>query len=170
MICGGRATTTWASMLGFLNDREGRATRHLATAGSTGDRRARQQCPLDWVQHAWRVGGQVIWDDFAGQIGTLDADELRGLVRSAGDVWQVVGEFTVEMSAAHHAVERDIGTPDRRVHELMHTLFDRRATSARQVRLLGRSSAIRAQSFPGTSTLMISGVSRSRLVAPQLLS
>lgn len=127
------------NVLGFLNEREDRAARHLATARSTGERRARQRCPLEWVQHAWRVGGQVMWDDFAGQTGALDADELGQLVRSAGDVWQVVGEFTAEMSAAYHAVERDIGTPDRRVHELLDALFDGRGAevAAEASRVLG---------------------------------
>src|SRR5262245_59483724 len=37
----------------------------LETARSTGTRRAQQHCPLNWVQHAWRVGGQMIWADFA---------------------------------------------------------------------------------------------------------
>src|SRR5258705_13153957 len=48
----------------------------LETAQATGMRRARQHCPLGWVQRAWRIGGPGIWEDFARQAGGGDADRF----------------------------------------------------------------------------------------------
>lgn len=103
----------------------------LETARATGMRRARQHCPLGWVQRAWRTGGQVIWEDFAGQAGVDDADELRRLVESASRVWQINEEFSVEMSAAYQSVEQELaGTCDRRRVDLLAALLDGRVTEA----------------------------------------
>src|SRR5262249_62083702 len=66
----------------------------LEAARATGMRRARQHCPLGWVQRAWRIGGQVIWEDFAGQAGVDDADELRRLVESARRGWPINEKFS----------------------------------------------------------------------------
>jgi hypothetical protein len=103
----------------------------LETARATGMRRARQHCPLGWVQRAWRIGGQVIWEDFASQAGVDDADELRRLVESASRVWQVVEEFSAEMSATYQSAEQELaGTPDRRMADLLGALLDGRVTQA----------------------------------------
>src|SRR5215469_984275 len=83
----------------------------LETARATGMRRARQHCPLGWVQRAWRIGGQVIWEDFAGQAGVDDADELRRLVEAASRVWQITEEFSAEMSATYQSVEQELAGP-----------------------------------------------------------
>ncbi|MFE0022563.1 PucR family transcriptional regulator [Amycolatopsis sp. NPDC059021] len=112
----------------------------LETARATGARRAGQRCPFEWVRHAWRVGGQVIWDDFAAQAGTADADELRRLVESATTVWRVVDEFTTEMAEAYRAVEQEMyAVPDQRTLELLDALLDGTITepTAEMTRLLG---------------------------------
>ena len=103
----------------------------LETARATGMRRAWQHCPLGWVQRAWRIGGQVIWEDFAGQAGVDDADELRRLVESASRAWQVNDEFSAEMSATYQSVEQELaGTRDRQRVDLLGALLDGRATEA----------------------------------------
>jgi hypothetical protein len=103
----------------------------LETARETGMRRARQHCPLGWVQRAWRIGGQVIWEDFAGQAGADDPDELRRLVECASRAWQMVEEFSAEMSATYQSVEQELaGTPDRRMADLLGALLDGRVTPA----------------------------------------
>ena len=103
----------------------------LETARATGMRRAWQHCPLGWVQRAWRIGGQVIWEDFAGQAGVDDADELRRLVESASRVWQVSEEFSAEMSATYQSVEQELAGPrDRRMVDLLGALLDGRVTEA----------------------------------------
>jgi hypothetical protein len=94
-------------------------------------RRAWQHCPLGWVQRAWRIGGQVIWEDFAGQAGVDDADELRRLVESASRVWQISEEFSAEMSAMYQSVEQELTGPrDRRMVDLLGALLDGRVTEA----------------------------------------
>ncbi|MFD2416886.1 PucR family transcriptional regulator [Amycolatopsis pigmentata] len=151
-----------SSMLGFLNDAPAPDPGRLGTARATGVRRARQRCPLEWVQHAWQVGGQVMWEDFTNQTGALDPDELRQLVRGAGDVWQVVGEFTAEMAAAYHAVEQKLaGTPDPRVPELMDALLDGRgAEVATEVtRVLGLPS-------PGRYVVIVTEDDRRTVLRP----
>ena len=103
----------------------------LETARATGMRRAWQHCPLGWVQRAWRIGGQVIWEDFAGQAGVDDADELRRLVESASRVWQISEEFSAEMSATYQSVEQELAGPrDRRMVDLLGALLDGRVTEA----------------------------------------
>jgi len=103
----------------------------LETARATGMRRARQHCPLGWVQRAWRIGGQVIWEDFAGQAGVDDADELRRLVESASRVWQINEQFSAEMSATYQSVEQELAGPrDRRMVDLLGALLDGRVTEA----------------------------------------
>ena len=91
----------------------------LETARATGMRRARQHCPLGWVQRAWRIGGQVIWEDFACQAGVDDADELRRLVESASRVWQVNEQFSAEMAAAYQSVEQEIAGDDQRADRVV---------------------------------------------------
>ncbi|WP_186382814.1 PucR family transcriptional regulator [Amycolatopsis rhizosphaerae] len=113
-----------ASMLKTLRGAPS-ASALLETARSTGSRRAWQRCPLPWVQHAWRVGGQVMWEDFAAQAGSDDADELRRLVESVTTVWGVVEGFSAEMAATYQSVEQDLlGEPDRRVLELLDAVLD----------------------------------------------
>lgn len=103
----------------------------LETARATGMRRARQHCPLGWVQRAWRIGGQVIWEDFAGQANVDDTDEMRRLVESASRAWQIVEEFSAEMSATYQSVEQELAGPrDRRTVEMLGALLDGRVTEA----------------------------------------
>lgn len=113
-----------ASMLKTLRGDGPSPAALLATARSTGSRRAWQQCPLPWVRHAWQVGGQVMWQDFAAQAGD-DADELRRLVESVTTVWSVVESFSAEMAATYQSVEQELlGEPDRRVLELLDAVLD----------------------------------------------
>jgi hypothetical protein len=120
-----------ASMLQTINGAGPSCAVLLETARSTGTRRAQQRCPLAWVQHAWRTGGQVLWEDFAGQAGADNADELRWLVESAGTVWQVVEEFSAEMTATYHCVEQDLaGSHDRQTRDLLSALLDGRVAQA----------------------------------------
>lgn len=80
----------------------------MHSARSTGERRARQRCPLPWVLHAWRVGGQVIWEDLSARAGLDDRDELRLLVSGASTVWGVAERFSAEMASTYRSVEQQL--------------------------------------------------------------
>lgn len=117
-----------AAMLGVLAGRGLGAADVYRTARATGMRRAMQRCPLEWVLHAWRVAGQVIWDDFTRRAGPADVTALRSLVHAAKAVWGVSERFAAVMAAAYGETERDLLTgagPDER--RLVDALVDGRA-------------------------------------------
>lgn len=104
----------------------------LDAARATGTRRAHQHCPLDWVLHAWRVGGQIMWTDFAERTGSDDAGQLQELVNSAAQVWGVTERFSIEMAATYQNLERQLlGAADQHMMSIMDALLDGRAAEVR---------------------------------------
>ncbi|WP_165777662.1 PucR family transcriptional regulator [Amycolatopsis antarctica] len=104
----------------------------LHAAQETGTRRAYQHCPLDWVLHAWRVGGQVMWTDFAHQVGVTDTRQLEQLVASATEVWGVTERFSIEMAATYQNLEQELhATTDTRLMAVVDALLDDRLDEVR---------------------------------------
>ncbi|MCA1227204.1 CdaR family transcriptional regulator [Saccharopolyspora sp. 6M] len=104
----------------------------LGPARSTGVRRAQQHCPLDWVLHAWRLSGQVLWADMAEHTGAHGPQHLRELVGSAGELWGVTERFSIEMALSYHAAEQELlGGAELRNTMIMDALLDGRATEVR---------------------------------------
>lgn len=100
----------------------------MGSARETGNRRARQHCPLEWVLQSWQVGGEILWRDLAGRAGTEDVTEFHDLVRYASDVWGIANRFSVEMAASYQRVEHHLlaGT-DHHLVDILDTLLDGRA-------------------------------------------
>ena len=102
----------------------------MRAARATGSRRAHQHCPLEWVLHAWRLGGQVMWSDLAERTGAEGPEQLRELLDSAGRLWSVTERFCTEMAVSYHAQEAHGGT-DLRMTTIMDALLDGRASEVR---------------------------------------
>ncbi|QGK69092.1 PucR family transcriptional regulator [Allosaccharopolyspora coralli] len=101
-------------------------------ARSTGVRRARQHCPLDWVLHAWQVGGHVLWSDLAERTGAADSEQLRELVRSASEVFRVTESYAAEMARSYQTHEQELrGSTDLRLMAVLDALIDGRAETVR---------------------------------------
>lgn len=101
-------------------------------ARSTGARRAYQNCPLDWVLHAWQVGGHVLWSDIAERTGTEDPEQLRELVRSASEVFSVTESYAAAMARSYQTVEQELrGSTDLRLMAVLDALLDGRADTVR---------------------------------------
>lgn len=104
----------------------------LRAARATGSRRAQQHCPLDWVLHAWRLGGQVLWADLASRSGARSPEELRQLVGAAGELWGVTERFSTEMALSYHTSEQEmLGGVELRHTMILDALLDGRAAEVR---------------------------------------
>jgi hypothetical protein len=96
------------------------------SAQATGARRAEQHCPLEWVLHAWQLGGQLIWADVAQRAGRTE--ELTALVMGAPRVWGVIERFSAEMAATYHRAELDLALPEApAIRQLVDALLDGRS-------------------------------------------
>ncbi len=101
-------------------------------ARSTGARRAHQHCPLDWVLHAWQVGGHVLWSDLAERTGAAGPEQLRELVQSASEVFRVTESYAAEMARSYQNVEHELrGSTDLRLMTVLDALLDGRADTVR---------------------------------------
>lgn len=126
---------------------EGPATAELRQAArNTGARRAYQNCPLDWVLHAWQVGGHVLWSDIVDRVGTEDPEQLRELVRSVSDVFSVTESYAAVMAQSYQTVEQELsGSTDLRLTAVLDALLDGRTDAVRieaeQLLQLGRNGA-----------------------------
>lgn len=98
----------------------------LRAARDTGSRRAYQHCPLDWVLHAWRLGGQVMWEELARHaVGTDNSDTLRELVGSAHELWGITERFSIEMASTYQRREHELTHgPDQHVLAFVDALLD----------------------------------------------
>lgn len=97
----------------------------LQAARATGTRRAYQHCPLNWVLHAWREGGQVMWAELARHAGASETAQLTDLVDSAGRLWGVTERFSIEMATTYQRLaEEHAGGPDRYLLGIVDALLD----------------------------------------------
>lgn len=104
----------------------------MQASRTTGARRAHQRCPLQWVLHAWRVGGQIMWNDLAERAGTDNPAQLRELVSSAGEFWSVTESFSTEMALSYQSMEQELqGGVDLRLSTVLDALLDGRAAEVR---------------------------------------
>ncbi|WP_243794550.1 hypothetical protein [Saccharopolyspora gloriosae] len=104
----------------------------LRAARATGSRRAQQHCPLEWVLHAWRLGGQVLWTDLAARTGAQHPEELQQLVSAAGELWGVTERFSTEMALSYHTSEQEmLGGVELRTTMILDALLDGRAAEVR---------------------------------------
>lgn len=113
-------------------------------ARSTGERRAHQNCPLDWVLHAWQVGGHVLWSDIADRAGAEDPEQLRELVRSVSEVFRITESYAAAMARSYQSAEQELrGSADLRLMAVLDALLDDRADAVRveaqQLLQLGRN-------------------------------
>jgi hypothetical protein len=81
----------------------------LEVPRATGERRARQGLPLEALLHAYRLGGQVIWQEMvsvlvAGARADHDGDDLLG---AATAVWTTVDAFSVAAASGYRLAESE---------------------------------------------------------------
>ncbi|MET8680661.1 helix-turn-helix domain-containing protein [Streptomyces sp. NPDC004647] len=69
---------------------------------------ARQGLPLDALQHAFRLGGSMIWQALVDVAGRRDPDDVRLLVHVAADIWDFVDEHCTIVAGAYRQVERQV--------------------------------------------------------------
>jgi hypothetical protein len=98
----------------------------LEVPRATGERRAHQGLPLEALLHAYRLGGQVIWQEMVSVlVGGARADgDVQGLLGAATAVWTTVDAFSVAAAAGYRRAEsaRDIRR-DRRLTALVSGLL-----------------------------------------------
>ncbi|MCE7079120.1 CdaR family transcriptional regulator [Streptomyces sp. ST2-7A] len=73
-----------------------------------GSDRARQGLPLDALQHAFRLGGGVVWEELLETASRQDPESMRLLVHVAGDVWNFVDEHCSLAAEAYRRAEREM--------------------------------------------------------------
>jgi hypothetical protein len=74
----------------------------------TGRERAEQGMPLEAVLHAYRLGGQVIWEALVEEAGAERDGALRELVDGATTVWRVVDRYATAVAAAYRSTENRV--------------------------------------------------------------
>ncbi|MEU0392934.1 helix-turn-helix domain-containing protein [Streptomyces sp. NPDC006208] len=80
----------------------------LRTSWQIGENRAEQGLPLEAVQHAFRLGGAMVWQDLVDETARYDPDDVRLLVHVAADVWNFVDEHCGVVAEAYRRTERHL--------------------------------------------------------------
>lgn len=83
------------------------AARHCSWG--IGTARAAQGFPLDALQHAFRLGGALVWQGLVDATAHRRPDEVRLLVHAAADVWHFVDEHCTLVADAYRTEERRPG-------------------------------------------------------------
>lgn len=112
----------------------------LGVPRATGDRRARQGLPLEALLHAYRLGGQVIWQEMVAVLmtGPRAGKEMRELLEAATGVWAAVDAFSVAAAGGYRRAEAEQDLRlDRRLTAIMGGLLSGQHVSPHDALALG---------------------------------
>ncbi len=89
---------------------------------TAGRRQVQQDLPLEGVLRAYRVAGQVLWEDLVEHGGAASA---QALLAGASDVWRVVDSLSAAAAEEYRAEESRLRRRDERVRSaLLAALLD----------------------------------------------
>ncbi|MFD4143168.1 helix-turn-helix domain-containing protein [Streptomyces sp. NPDC058572] len=80
----------------------------LRASWEIGGRRAEQGLPLEAVQHAFRLGGAMVWQGLMDETARYDPGDVRLLVHVAADLWNFVDDHCVVVAEAYRRAERHL--------------------------------------------------------------
>jgi hypothetical protein len=90
-----------------LVEREAGRPVDLADARCTGRERAQQGLPLASLLHAYRLGARLVWDAMIDTTGDRDPAALPVLLRTAGELWEVVDLLSGAVAEAYRQEETE---------------------------------------------------------------
>jgi hypothetical protein len=101
------------SVLGFLAGTDDASA--LEAARVTGRRQVQQDLPLEGALRAYRLAGQVVWQDLVRRARAGGAPVGDALLDGATEVWRVVDDFCAAVAQAYREEEGQLRDHDERV-------------------------------------------------------
>ncbi|WP_067702578.1 PucR family transcriptional regulator [Nocardia jejuensis] len=136
----------------------GRHPIRLESARATGRLKAEQGIPLAAALHAFRLGGRLIWEEYAARAEGISGDELMKL---AAALWEVVDLCSEAAAEGYRDTEAELVRADAQVRaHLTRTLFDDHSENPARV-----LETLRALSLPETGTFVVVAAEAGRMSA-----
>ncbi|MRH90729.1 hypothetical protein GFY24_25375 [Nocardia sp. SYP-A9097] len=98
----------------------------------TGNRRAQTGVPLPSVLRAYRLGGELIWDELLAEAGS-DAVAKEELLTVASEIWRLTDQYSQTLTIGYQQAVTEQVRRDARAHDAaMDALLTGRVDGARQ--------------------------------------